>query len=111
MNGWLALIIVVGGGILLKVLQQKGILPEQEGNQNFTTAKPKVYKVRLVNGGSRIISVIQAYREVTNAGLAEAKAAIDGAPCILLETEDAERAKRMANALRAAGATVEEIEE
>ena len=57
--------------------------------------------------GDKKIQVIKAVRAITNLGLAEAKALVDGAPKAVLEKakkEDAEKAKAQ---LEEAGATVE----
>ena len=57
--------------------------------------------------GDKKIQVIKAVRGITNLGLAEAKALVDGAPKPVLEhakKEDAEKAKAQ---LEEAGATVE----
>ena len=57
--------------------------------------------------GDKKIQVIKAVKAITGAGLAEAKALVDGAPKAILEkakNEDAEKAKSQ---LEEAGATVE----
>ena len=57
--------------------------------------------------GDKKIQVIKAVKAITNAGLADAKAMVDGAPKAILEKakkEDAEKAKAQ---LEEAGATVE----
>jgi len=57
--------------------------------------------------GDKKIQVIKAVRAITNLGLAEAKALVDGAPKAVLEKakkEDAEKAKAQ---LEEAGASVE----
>ena len=57
--------------------------------------------------GDKKIQVIKAVKAITGAGLAEAKALVDGAPKAILEKakkEDAEKAKAQ---LEEAGATVE----
>ena len=57
--------------------------------------------------GDKKIQVIKAVKAITNAGLADAKAMVDGAPKAILEKakkEDAEKAKPSSNE---AGATVE----
>ncbi|MEE1296085.1 MAG: 50S ribosomal protein L7/L12 [Bifidobacterium sp.] len=65
------------------------------------------FDVVLTAVGDKKIQVIKAVRSLTNLGLAEAKALVDGAPKTVLEhakKEDAEKAK---TALEDAGATVE----
>lgn len=54
------------------------------------------FDLELTEIGSEKIKVIKAVREITGLGLAEAKAAVDGAPKVLKEAmskEDAEAAK------------------
>ena len=65
------------------------------------------YDVVLKDAGSQKVAVIKAVKEITNLGLGEAKALVDGAPKTILEkakTEDAEAAKKK---LEEAGATAE----
>ena len=65
------------------------------------------YDVVLIDAGSQKVAVIKAVKDITNLGLGEAKALVDGAPKTILEkakTEDAEAAKKK---LEEAGATVE----
>ncbi len=65
------------------------------------------YDVVLKDAGSQKVAVIKAVKDITNLGLGEAKALVDGAPKTILEkakTEDAEEAKKK---LEEAGATVE----
>ena len=72
-----------------------GAAPAEEEKDEFTVV------------GDKKIQVIKAVRAITNLGLAEAKALVDGAPKPVLENakkEDAEKAKAQ---LEEAGATVE----
>lgn len=65
------------------------------------------YDVVLKDAGAQKVAVIKAVKDLTNLGLGEAKALVDGAPKTILEgakKEDAENAKK---ALEEAGATVE----
>ena len=65
------------------------------------------FDVVLTAVGDKKIQVIKAVKVITNAGLADAKAMVDGAPKAILEKakkEDAEKAKAQ---LEEAGATVE----
>lgn len=65
------------------------------------------YDVVLKDAGAQKVAVIKAVKDITNLGLGEAKAIVDGAPKPVLEKakkEDAESAKK---ALEDAGATVE----
>ncbi len=65
------------------------------------------YDVVLKDAGAQKVAVIKAVKDITNLGLGEAKALVDGAPKTVLEKakkEDAESAKKT---LEEAGATVE----
>lgn len=65
------------------------------------------YDVVLKDAGAQKVAVIKAVKDLTQLGLGEAKALVDGAPKTILEKakkEDAEKAKKD---LEAAGATVE----
>lgn len=65
------------------------------------------YDVVLKDAGAQKVAVIKAVKDITNLGLGEAKAIVDGAPKTVVEKakkEDAEAAKK---ALEDAGATVE----
>src|SRR6476469_4433407 len=65
------------------------------------------YAVVLKDAGSQKVAVIKAVKDLTQLGLGEAKALVDGAPKVVLEKaakDDAESAKK---ALEEAGATVE----
>jgi len=65
------------------------------------------YDVVLKDAGVQKVAVIKAVKDITNLGLGEAKALVDGVPKTILEKakkEDAEKAKK---ALEDAGATVE----
>lgn len=59
-------------------------------------AEKTEFDVELTEVGAEKIKVIKAVREITGLGLAEAKAAVDGAPKVIKEAaskEDAEAAK------------------
>ncbi len=65
------------------------------------------YDVTLKDAGAQKVAVIKAVKDLTQLGLGEAKALVDGAPKVILEKakkEDAESAKKI---LEEAGATVE----
>lgn len=65
------------------------------------------YDVVLKDAGSQKVAIIKAVKDLTQLGLGEAKALVDGAPKTILEKakkEDAESAKKV---LEEAGATVE----
>ena len=57
--------------------------------------------------GGKKIQVIKAGRAITNLGLAEAKAPVDGAPKAVLEKAKKEDAEKAKSQLEEAGATVE----
>lgn len=80
--------------------------PAAAGDAPAEEAKSE-YDVVLKDAGSQKVAVIKAVKDLTQLGLGEAKALVDGAPKVILEkakTEDAEAAKK---ALEEAGATVE----
>jgi large subunit ribosomal protein L7/L12 len=65
------------------------------------------FDVVLKDAGAQKVAVIKAVKDLTNLGLGEAKALVDGAPKTILEkakTDDANNAKKV---LEEAGATVE----
>lgn len=78
------------------------------GGEDAPAAEEKSeYDVVLKDAGAQKVAVIKAVKDLTNLGLGEAKAIVDGAPKTVLEKakkEDAEAAKK---ALEDAGATVE----
>ena len=65
------------------------------------------FTVNLTAVGESKINVIKAVREVTQLGLKEAKDLVDAAPKPVLENVSKEDAEKAAEALKAAGATVE----
>ena len=65
------------------------------------------FDVVLASVGDKKIAVIKAVRALTNVGLAEAKALVDGAPKAVLEKAKKEDADKAKAALEEAGATVE----
>ena len=78
------------------------------GDASAPAAEEKAeYDVILKDAGAQKVAVIKAVKDLTQLGLGEAKALVDGAPKTILEKakkEDAENAKKV---LEAAGATVE----
>lgn len=78
------------------------------GDEGGAAAEEKSeYDVVLKDAGAQKVAVIKAVKDITNLGLGEAKAIVDGAPKPVLEKakkDDAESAKK---ALEDAGATVE----
>ena len=65
------------------------------------------FDVILTAAGDKKIAVIKAVRALTNLGLAEAKALVDGAPKPVLEKANKEDAEKAKSALEEAGASVE----
>ncbi len=70
-------------------------------------AEKTEFDVVLAAAGSEKIKVIKAVREITGLGLAEAKAAVDGAPTTLKEAVSKEDAEKFKAQLEEVGATVE----
>ena len=60
----------------------------------------------LEDSGSQKIAVIKEVRALTNLGLGEAKAVVDGAPATVLEGANKDTAEKAKAALEAAGAKV-----
>lgn len=65
------------------------------------------FDVILTDAGATKIAVIKAVREATGLGLKEAKALVDSAPKAVKEGASKDEAEKIAEALKAAGATVE----
>ena len=76
-----------------------GAAPAEEEKDEFTVVLSAV--------GDKKIQVIKAVRAITNLGLAEAKALVDGAPKPVLENAKKEDAEKAKSQLEEAGATVE----
>ncbi len=77
-----------------------------EGGAAAAAEEKSEFDIELTSFGANKIAVIKVVREITGLGLAEAKAAVDGAPKVIKEgasKEDAEAAKAK---LEEAGATV-----
>ena len=70
-------------------------------------AEKSEFDVVLASAGAEKIKVIKAVREITGLGLAEAKAAVDGAPTTLKEAVSKEDAEKIKAQLEEVGATVE----
>ncbi|MEY4418059.1 MAG: hypothetical protein RIQ88_497 [Actinomycetota bacterium] len=64
------------------------------------------FDVVLESAGDQKIQVIKEVRALTNLGLGEAKAVVDGAPSTVLEGANKETAEKAKAALEAAGAKV-----
>lgn len=61
------------------------------------------YKVELMEVGEEKVMAIKLYRDYTGAGLAEAKDAIDNAPCVLLDAVNEDAAKACIDAFEGIG--------
>lgn len=68
------------------------------------------WSVWLENAGESKLNVVKAVRDVLGIGLADAKALVEGAPCFLAEGIDQETAQALYDAVVAAGATAELID-
>jgi large subunit ribosomal protein L7/L12 len=64
------------------------------------------FDVVLESAGDQKIQVIKEVRALTNLGLGEAKAVVDGAPTVVLEGASKDAAEKAKAALEAAGAKV-----
>jgi large subunit ribosomal protein L7/L12 len=81
--------------------------PAASGDAAPAAEEKSEYDVVLKDAGAQKVAVIKAVKDLTQLGLGEAKALVDGAPKTILEKakkDDAEAAKK---ALEEAGATVE----
>src|SRR5581483_8526702 len=65
------------------------------------------YDVVLKDAGAQKVAVIKAVKDITNLGLGEAKALVDGAPKTILEKAKKEDAEAAQKTLEEAGAAVE----
>jgi large subunit ribosomal protein L7/L12 len=65
------------------------------------------FKVTLKESGEEKIKVIKALRSVTALGITESKKAVEEAPTVIAEAASKEDAKKIKDALEAAGAKVE----
>ena len=65
------------------------------------------FDVVLAEVGAEKIKVIKAVREITNLGLAEAKAKVEGIPCAIKEQVSKDEAEELKKKLEEVGASVE----
>ena len=65
------------------------------------------FQVVLTEAGASKINVIKVVREITSLGLAEAKALVDGAPKVLVESASKDQANDIKTKIEAAGGKVE----
>jgi large subunit ribosomal protein L7/L12 len=76
------------------------------GDAGGAAEEKSSYDVVLEAAGEKKIQVIKEVRALTNLGLGEAKALVDGAPGVVLEGANKETADKAKAALEEAGATV-----
>ena len=82
-----------------------GAAPAAGGGAEAAEEKDS-FDVVLEASGDQKIAVIKEVRALTNLGLGEAKAVVDGAPATVLEGANKETAEKAKAALEAAGAKV-----
>ena len=70
-------------------------------------AEKTEFDVVLTGFGDQKIKVIKAVREITNLGLAEAKAKVEGVPCAIKEQVSKDEAEELKKKLEEVGASVE----
>ena len=68
---------------------------------------PLLPPLRWTGFGDQKIQVIKAVREITNLGLAEAKAKVEGVPCAIKEQVSKDEAEELKKKLEEVGASVE----
>ena len=86
--------------LLLQVLHLPG------GDAGGAAEEKDSFDVVLEAAGDKKIQVIKEVRALTNLGLGEAKALVDGAPGVVLEGANKETAEKAKAALEEAGGTV-----
>ena len=77
------------------------------GDAGAAAAEKTEFDVVLADAGAEKIKVIKVVREITGLGLAEAKAAVEGAPKTLKEAVSKDEAEALKAQLEEAGAKVE----
>ena len=77
------------------------------GDAGAAAAEKTEFDVVLADAGAEKIKVIKVVREITGLGLAEAKAAVDGAPKTLKEGVSKDDAEKIKAQLEEVGAKVE----
>ena len=90
------------------VSAQAAVVAVAGGAAGAAAAEEKTeFNVVLKDAGAAKIQVVKAVKEATGLGLKEAKDLVDGAPQTIKENLPKEEAEKLAEALKAAGATVE----
>ena len=80
--------------------------PAAGGGAGEAAEEKDSFDVALESAGDQKIQVIKEVRGLTNLGLGEAKALVDGAPSTILEGANKDTAEKAKAALEAAGAKV-----
>jgi len=80
--------------------------PAAGGGAGEAAEEKDSFDVVLESAGDQKIAVIKEVRALTNLGLGEAKALVDGAPATVLEGANKDTAEKAKAALEAAGAQV-----
>ena len=80
--------------------------PAGGGDAGAAAEEKDAFDVILEAAGDKKIQVIKEVRALTNLGLGEAKALVDGAPGVVLEGANKETAEKAKAALEEAGGTV-----
>ena len=80
--------------------------PAGGGDAGAAAEEKGAFDVVLEAAGDKKIQVIKEVRALTNLGLGEAKALVDGAPGVVLEGANKETAEKAKAALEEAGGTV-----
>lgn len=75
---------------------------EESADENQT------YYIKMLDVGPRKVLAIKAYRDNTGTDLSTAKDAVESAPAVIWETTDADAAQALLDALKEAGATMDE---
>ena len=75
--------------------------------QAAETAEKAEYKVTLKDVGSEKIKVIKLVKQYSGLGLSEAKAAVEGAPTVIVEAAPKDKANEIKQKLEEVGAKVE----
>ena len=83
-----------------------GAAPAGGGDAGGAAEEKDAFDVVLEAAGDKKIQVITEVRALTNLGLGEAKALVDGAPGVVLEGANKETAEKAKAALEEAGGTV-----
>jgi large subunit ribosomal protein L7/L12 len=83
-----------------------GAAPAGGGEAGGAAEEKDAFDVVLEAAGDKKIQVIKEVRALTNLGLGEAKALVDGAPGVVLEGANKETAEKAKAALEEAGGTV-----